>query len=257
MATHPTAKPAGTPTWVDLISPDAEAARRFYHALFGWEYDIGGPEYGGYTTARLGDSAAAGLVGNQTDAPPAPAAWNLYFASDDSAADVARAEGLGAKVLYPNAVVGEFGSMAGLQDPTGAAFSFWQAGAHVGWQVSEDPGSVAWFELYSPDAKQARDFYTALLGATADPMPGGMEYYVLKSGDAMLAGIMQIDPAWGAFQPQWITYFSVADADKAVATAVELGGQAMSAVEDTPFGRMAALMDPAGAFFKIVEPPAR
>ena len=70
-------------------------------------------------------------------------------------------------------------------------------------------------------------------------------------------GIMQIDPAWGAFQPQWITYFSVADADKAVATAVELGGQAMSAVEDTPFGRMAALMDPAGAFFKIVEPPAR
>ncbi|KPV49238.1 hypothetical protein SE17_33765, partial [Kouleothrix aurantiaca] len=29
----------------------------------------------------------------------------------------------------------------------------------------------------------ARDFYSALLGASADPMPGGMEYYVLKQGD--------------------------------------------------------------------------
>lgn len=256
MATHPTAKPAGTPTWIDLVSPDAAAAREFYHALFGWEYDIGPAEYGGYTTARLGERPAAGLVGNQPEAPPSPAAWGLYFASQNNDADVARALALGAKVIYPNAVVGEFGSMAVLEDPTGAPFSFWQAGSHVGWQVSEDPGSVAWFELYSPDAKQARDFYAELLGATADPMPGGMEYYVLKHGDQMFAGIMQIDPSWGAFHPQWITYFSVADADQAVATVAAHGGKAMSKIEDSPFGRIAALMDPHGAFFKIVEPPA-
>lgn len=257
MATHPHAKPAGTPTWIDLMSPDAEAARTFYHAVFGWDYDIGGPEYGGYTTARLGGHATAGLVGNQPDALPMPAAWGLYFASDDNDADVARAEGLGAKVMFPNAGVGEFGSMAVLEDPTGAAFSFWQAGNHVGWQVSEDPGSVAWFELYSPDAKKARDFYMALLGATAEPMPGGLEYYILKHGDEMIAAVMQIDPSWGAFHPQWVTYFSVADADKAVATVIEHGGKAMSAIEDSPFGRMAALMAPDGAFFKIVETTAQ
>ncbi|MBC8163742.1 MAG: VOC family protein [Roseiflexaceae bacterium] len=257
MATHPHAKPAGTPTWIDLMSPDAEAARTFYHAVFGWDYDIGGPEYGGYTTARLGGHATAGLVGNQPDALPMPAAWGLYFASDDNDADVARAEGLGAKVIFPNAGVGEFGSMAVLEDPTGAAFSFWQAGNHVGWQVSEDPGSVAWFELYSPDAKKARDFYMALLGATAEPMPGGLEYYILKHGDEMIAAVMQIDPSWGAFHPQWVTYFSVADADKAVATVIEHGGKAMSAIEDSPFGRMAALMAPDGAFFKIVETTAQ
>ena len=257
MATHPETKPAGTPTWLDLISPDAEAARKFYHALFGWDYDIGGPEYGGYTTARLGDRSTAGLIQNQPDAPPMPAAWGLYFASNDNIADVARAEALGAKVMYPNAVVGEFGSMAVLEDPTGAAFSFWQAGSHVGWQVSEDPGSVAWFELYSHDAKKARDFYMALLGATADPMPGGPECYILKHGNEMFAAIMQIDPTWGAFHPQWVTYFAVADADTAVATVIEHGGKAMSNIEDSPFGRMAALMAPDGAFFKIVEPPTR
>lgn len=255
MATHPDPKPAGTPTWIDLVTPDDEAARTFYHALFGWEYDVGSPEFGGYTTARLGDRPTAGIVGSQPNAPPMPAAWGLYFASENNDADVARAEALGAKVVFPNMPVGEFGSMVVLEDPTGAAFSFWQPGSHVGWQVSEDPGSVAWFELYSPDAKKSRDFYTELLGANAEPMPGGLEYYTLKHGDEMLAGIMQIDPSWGNFHPQWMTYFSVADADKTVATVIEHGGKAMSGIDDSPFGRMAALMAPDGAFFKIVEAP--
>ena len=54
MTTYSKAEPAGTPTWIDLMAPDVDAARTFYQVVFGWEYDIGGPEYGGYTTARLG-----------------------------------------------------------------------------------------------------------------------------------------------------------------------------------------------------------
>ena len=75
MTTYLHAKPAGTPTWIDLMAPDIDAARTFYHTVFGWEYDIGSPEFGGYTTARLGDRAgAAGLAGPQPGAPPMPAA---------------------------------------------------------------------------------------------------------------------------------------------------------------------------------------
>lgn len=256
MATYLQAKPAGTPTWIDLMAPDAEAARKFYNAVFGWEYDIGSPEYGGYTTARLGDRSTAGIMGPQPEAPPMPAAWSLYFATDNIDADVARAVELGAKVLYPTMAVGEFGSMVTCEDPTGATFSLWQAGSHVGSQVVAEPGSAAWYELYSPNAKQARDFYAALLGATADTVPGGMEYYVLKHGDQQMCGIMQIDPAWGNFQPQWVTYFAVANADETVATVTKLGGKIMGPIDDSPFGRMAALMDPSGATFKIVESPA-
>ncbi|HEX5690543.1 MAG TPA: VOC family protein, partial [Roseiflexaceae bacterium] len=105
------------------------------------------------------------------------------------------------------------------------------------------------------DAKQARDFYTTVLGATADPMPGGMEYYVLKLGDAMLGGIMQIDPSWGGFQPQWIAYFSVENADETVQRVKDHGGTVMGGVDDSPFGRIAAIKDPAGAAFKIIEAP--
>lgn len=257
MTTYSHAKPAGTPTWIDVMAPDPEAARTFYHAVFGWDYDVAGPEYGGYATARAGQRMTAGVAPQMPGTPPMPAAWMLYFASNDAAADVARAEKLGASVMAPAMAVGEFGSMAICADPGGASFGFWQAGQHPGAQVTDEPGSMAWNELYASDAKAARDFYTALLGATADPMPGGMEYYVLKHGDQQLGGIMQIDPSWGGFRPQWVTYFAVANADDAVATVTRNGGKALSKIDDSPFGRLAALADPQGAYFKILQPPAR
>lgn len=255
MATHLQPKSAGTPTWMDHASPDAEAARNFYHALFGWQYDIGGPEFGGYTTARLGDRTVAGLSGIPESMAELKPSWGLYFASNDLNTDVARAEALGAKVVFPVMVVGPFGSMVHLEDPTGAPFSLWQAGSHVGWQVSNEPGSTAWHELYTPDAKVARAFYTALLGATADPMPGGMEYYVLKQGEDQLAGIMQIQAEWGKMPASWVSYFAVANADETVVTAIKHGGKQMGDIDDSPFGRIAALMDPFGAIFKVVQPP--
>jgi uncharacterized protein len=112
MTTHTQPKPAGTPTWVDLLTPDVDAARDFYQAVFGWEYDIGAPEYGGYTNARVGGRVAAGLAGPMPDAPPAPSAWSLYFATDNIEADVARAVELGAKVHVPAMAIDPFGSMA-------------------------------------------------------------------------------------------------------------------------------------------------
>jgi predicted enzyme related to lactoylglutathione lyase len=255
MTTYSEPKPAGTPTWIDITAPDVEAARAFYQKVFGWEYEIGEPEYGGYTTARLGQRSVAGLIGPMPGAPPMPAAWSLYFATDDIAADVARATALGATVMFPAMAVGEYGSMAICTDPIGAAFGFWQAGTHIGSQVTEEAGSPAWYELYSSDAKQARDFYTALLNATADAMPGDMEYFVLKHGDKELGGIMQIDPAWGDFHPQWVTYFSVANVDETVGVIKAHGGKIMGNIDDSPFGRLAAVADPGGAAFKVIEPP--
>ena len=120
MTTFSQAKPAGTPTWVDLTAADVDAARKFYQAVFGWEYDIGGPEFGGYTTARLGQRMTAGLTGPQPGAPPMPAAWSLYFATDSLEADMARAGALGAIDDSP------LGRFAALLDPSGAPFKIVQ-----------------------------------------------------------------------------------------------------------------------------------
>ena len=148
---------------------------------------------------RLGTRMTVGMSGPPPGVALRPAAWVLYFATEDIAADVARAS-LGAKVVNPHMVVGAFGSMATLEDPHRRGVPAWQAGQHVGCELTEEPGSAAWYELYTSNLDQARDFYTALLGATADLMPGApMAYYVLKHGEEMLGGVMQIDPAWGEF----------------------------------------------------------
>ena len=177
MTTFTTVKPDGTPTWVDLMAPDPEAARNFYKHIFGWEYDVGGPEFGGYTTARIGDRTSAGISGMPPGTPEnTPSGWGLFFASSDLDADVARAVALGATVITPPMSVGPFGGMAVLTDPTGASFSFWKGGMHIGARIADEPGSMAWHELYTNDAKKARAFYAELLHASADPMPGGLEY---------------------------------------------------------------------------------
>lgn len=257
MTTHTQPKPPGTPTWVDMTSPNAEAARKFYNAVFGWDYVLNPAEYGGYATARLGERSVAGIVGDQPEGtPPQPAAWSLYFATNDIHGDVARAETLGATVLFPAMEVGPLGSMVILTDPAGAVFGLWEAGVHKGSEMTDEPGSTTWYELYAPDAKQALAFYTTLLQATSAPMPGGLEYYSLKHGEKDLGDIMQIDPAWGKMPAQWVTYFAVANADATVAAVVANGGKVMGPIDDSPFGRIAALMDPFGAIFKVVQPPA-
>lgn len=37
----------GSPNWVDLGTPDVDAAAGFYQGLFGWDFRPGGEEVGG------------------------------------------------------------------------------------------------------------------------------------------------------------------------------------------------------------------
>ena len=57
--------PPGTPSWVDLGSPDVDASARFYGELFGWQAAEAGPpeETGGYRMFTLRGKQVAGLGG--------------------------------------------------------------------------------------------------------------------------------------------------------------------------------------------------
>src|SRR5260221_13636485 len=67
----------GAPNWVDLGTPDIDAAVRFYGALFGWQFQSAGPDAGGYGLFTLGGDtpAVVGRVTGQGGPPP----WTLYF----------------------------------------------------------------------------------------------------------------------------------------------------------------------------------
>ena len=67
--------PAGVPSWVDTLQPDADAAAAFYGGLFGWEFEgpgeMPGHPPGRYLVARLRgrDVAGIGAAGDHRGPP--------------------------------------------------------------------------------------------------------------------------------------------------------------------------------------------
>ena len=67
-----------------------------------------------------------------------------------------------------------------------------------------------------------------------------MAYYVLKHGEKMLGGIMQIDPSWGEFHPQWMPLLRGGQHRRNRGGCNQAGGKVMCNVDDSPFGRLAS-----------------
>ena len=110
----------GTLSWTELMSPDVPAAAKFYNKIFGWQannVEMPGMEY---TELKLGDRTIAGAM-----KPPMegmPAAWGIYFATDDTDKTAEIAKSKGATVFQEPTDIPP-GRMAVLADPTGAMFS--------------------------------------------------------------------------------------------------------------------------------------
>jgi predicted enzyme related to lactoylglutathione lyase len=238
--------------WVDLQSPDVAAAQAFYADVLGWTYEDPSVKFGGYAVAECRGAAVAGIGPRP---PGASVAWTLYFASDDADKTAAAVAEHGGAIVIPPGDVGELGRMFVASDPTGAPFGVWQAGTHIGAGLVNEPGGLTWEDLRSPDPDTARDFYTAVFGFRTDPLTmAGPDYttFALPSEEAPLGGIGGMMGASG-MPAHWLVYFAVGDIGAAVAAAERAGGTVLVRDFDTPFGRMAGLVDPAGAVFWLAQ----
>jgi predicted enzyme related to lactoylglutathione lyase len=247
----------GTPSWVDLGTPDIEAATRFYGALFGWAVEATGTveETGGYVFFTVDGRKVAG--GGPLQSPDQPPSWSTYFATGDADATVAKARDLGAQPLMEPMDVMDAGRLAFLAHPAAGMFGLWQAGDHKGAELVGEPGAVTWNELLTRDPEGAKQFLQALFGLTPvdQDMGGGIKYTILNLGDAGVAGLFPMPQGVPAEAPPsfWQVYFEVADTDATVARAQELGASVMmEATTMESVGRMAALADPHGAAFSII-----
>ena len=241
------------PCWADLSTPDLDAAQAFYGAVLGWDFDRpAGAEYGGYVIATLRGGAAAGLGPIQQ--PGMAAAWTLYVASDDVEATAAAITEHGGTIVLAPGQVGRMGSLLVGLDPTGAPFGVWQAGEHIGAGLVNEPGGLVWEDLRSPDPDRAASFYSGVFGWDTTPMPGGGDYrtFALRGTGVPIGGMGGMAGHDDA-PPHWLVYFAVADFDAATSAAEARGGTVRAAAFESASGRMAALTDPAGAVFWVVE----
>ena len=248
--------PPGVPCWADLSVPDVDAVKPFYNKVLGWSFEDMGAEFGGYNLAQVKGAPAAGLGAQQPEQQGQQPAWTLYFASDDidKTAD-AIIENHGT-MLMPPSDVGPVGRMCIATDPTGAAFGVWQAGQHIGAAIVNEPGGLTWEDLRSSDPDTARPMYQAVFGFRCDPMPdAGPDYtpFFLPGEDAPLGGIGGLMGAPAGTPSHWLVYFGVEDTEAAAAAATAAGGGLLAPPFETPYGHMAAITDPAGAVFWVVQ----
>lgn len=239
----------GVPCWVDLSADDPDAAAAFYSAVLGWEVAPGDERHGGYRTCHVGGKSVAALGPKQQAG--VPAAWLTYLATDDADAAAAKAREAGGQVLLEPGEVGDFGRLAILADPAGAAFGLWQAREMAGAELVNEPGAVVWNHLTSTDPQAAGAFYEQVLGVGTTEMPvDGEPMIALIVGDEPVAGI-SLAPE--DVPSHWAVNFAVPDCEAAASTAAEHGASVVRAPSDFQFGRHAMLIDPEGALFGIVE----
>jgi predicted enzyme related to lactoylglutathione lyase len=237
---------------MDLSTPDLEGAKKFYTHVFGWTYLDIGEQFGHYHYALIEGREAAGLGPLQPDAQM-PSAWTIYLAGAEG--DEARVKALGGQVILEPMTVGDAGKMTICVDPTGAVFGLWQPINFNGVGVEGEHGSYAWCEINTRDSATACDFYGKLFGLTAHKMEG-QEYFTMQRGEEMLFGVMQMDDSWGDLPPHWLGYFAVDNTDAALERVIAAGGSVPVPAFDTPFGRIAVILDPYGAAISILQPPA-
>jgi uncharacterized protein len=247
--------PIGSPCWADLWTSDVEGTRTFYSELFGWQAQEPSPEFGGYFMFTRNGVPTAGAMGPMGDMA-ADNLWKTYLATDDIAKTLKSAEASGAQVISPAMPVADLGIQATLNDPTGAHHGAWQPGTFSGFSVLNEHGFPSWFELQTRDHAAAVAFYRTVYHWDTSTVGDSntFRYTTMRDpeGTGDLAGIMDAR----AFLPdgvpaQWSIYWEVDQTDATVAKVKALGGSVVMDPQDTPFGRLATVLDPAGAQFKL------
>jgi uncharacterized protein len=243
----------GTPCWADLGTSDVPAAQAFYAALFGWQANDLGEEFGHYAICTRDGSTTAGI--GPVMSTDQPVAWTTYLATDDLDKALESVAGAGGTIVSPAMDIPGQGRMAVAIDPTGGSFGLWQAGAMIGAQLVNEPGAMMWNDHHSPDPEAARAFYATVFGFRYSPMEGPFDYASIDGAGpgGAIGGIGAPDPDLPPDTAAgWTAYFAVADTDEALAVATSHGGRTLAGPVDTPFGRMATVADPQGATFKIM-----
>ncbi|MEU6582555.1 VOC family protein [Nocardia sp. NPDC046763] len=246
--------PQGTPCWVDCSVDDPAAARDFYAQLLGWDVLDSPPEAGGYLMAMLDGKPAAG-IGPKMGEAAMPSVWTTYFAAENADAIAGAVTAAGGMVFMPPFDVMDVGRMFVGADPGGAAFGVWEAKAHTGAGIFNEPGAYCWNDLHTTAYTPSQEFYKQVFGWSFDEIGSEqMPYSTFAGADARpMGGVADSTGQPGGGPNYWLTWFQVAGADGALDKAKELGATVLMGPSDSPFGRMGIVSGPQGEVFGLID----
>lgn len=245
--------------FVELVTPDLAAAKKFYAGLFGWTFrDI---QAGGtaYAEAFLDGHPVAGLI--HRDVPASEhrqPAWLSFFAVSD--VDAAKKVALqnAAKVLFEPHTIPDRGREAVFADPKGAVFAVLASSSGDPHEVLAEPGEWIWTSLITSDPDADAAFYQKLFDYEVFELPAseGNQHLLLASDNYARASVNTLPANRPNARPHWLNYVRVEDALKMTAKVVALGGRVLVEPRiDRHGGRVAVVADPLGAHFGLLEWP--
>ena len=116
--------------------------------------------------------------------------------------------------------------------------------------MTHRPGSFCTTVLRTRDVERAADFYGALIGWTAEAVPGFAGHRLLQSNGRAVASLHHVT----ADEDLWVPHVSVESVDRTIADARSLGATLQDAVDIPGLARLATLSDPEGAVFGLWQP---
>ena len=249
-----TENPEGAPVWIEISARDLSDLHPFYCQLLDWQIETPNPQYGGYVNLLLHGERICGSMAHSEENMGEQSFWTTYFDTPDINATAEKVAAAGGTVIFPPQQVMELGWMLLFTDTTGAFLGAWQSNEHRGFAFVDEPGAPSWFELLTRDFQKSVAFYKDVFGWDINIASDTDEFryaQALRNGEP-ICGIMDatkfLEPGTPDF---WRFYLDVADVEAARQKVIALGGNAITEVETTPFGKMFLATDPKGGVFSL------
>lgn len=244
--------------WRDLLTNDVAASKKFYGALFGWEFESVGSASGlssnsSYSLIRHDGRLIGGMVDTVAlNGRDDISQWIVLMSVADITSAAAEFEAQGGTVVTPPTDLKRRGHIAIVQDAEGAMLGLLQT--KDGDPLDQEPvvNEFLWDELWTTDVASATKFYGKVGALEAaewdvdDDQDAGASYRLLKSGETPRFGIMP-NPLEG-LNPVWVSYIRVASPADMTAQVEDLGGRIIVEAQARPLGgEVAFIAGPSGA----------
>jgi len=246
---------SGKIVWHDLLTNTPAESRRFYSELFGWEFEKPGIDLGfggetSYMLIRYDGRLIGGMVDtNSLGKKDNISQWVTIMSVGDVQSAASDIVGSGGKVLTPPTEMKSRGTLAIVEDSTGAVFAMIQT--KDGDPADSKPvlNDFLWDELWTDDVDKASRFYHDVVGYERedhDIEDSERDYHVLKIDGEPRAGVL-VNPFEGE-RPVWVNYIRVADPAAITARVEDLGGQILVEAQARAIGgQVAFIAGPSGA----------
>jgi predicted enzyme related to lactoylglutathione lyase len=249
----------GKVIFVELVTPDLGAAKKFYGGLFGWRFRDMESGKTKYVEVSLAGRPVAGLIHKEVPAgEQRQPAWLTFIANPDVDAAKTVVLAQGGKVLSGPQSIPNRGRQAVFTDPQGAVFAVLTSSSGDPPDLLAQPGEWIWSSLITTDPDTDAAFYQTLFDYEVFDLPddGGSQHLLFASDNYARASANTLPENRPNVHPHWLNYVHVEDAVAMATKVVALGGRVLVEPRvDRHGGRVAVVADPLGARFGLLEWP--